>query len=122
MGRNSDDIDHLIEELHASAAAPAGPAVGDTRRLEHWLGLLCDAGGSDLLLVAGAAPSIRVDGRVRPLAEGPLDGVEIEDSVLPALAPHARRIYRQSLIADGSFRVQGLGRFRITFHRERGRA
>jgi twitching motility protein PilT len=42
--------------------------------------------------------------------------------VLPALAPHARRIYRQSLIADGSFRVQRLGRYRINLHRERGRA
>ena len=72
--------------------------------------------------MAGAPPSIRVEGRVRPLAEGPLDGVDIEEAVLPALAPHAQRIYRQALIADGSFRVQGLGRFRINLHRERGRA
>jgi twitching motility protein PilT len=63
-----------------------------------------------------------VDGRVRPLAEGPLDGIDVEEAVLPALPPHARRIYRQSQIADGSFRVQGLGRFRINLHRERGRA
>jgi twitching motility protein PilT len=122
MTRDSDDIDRLISELHASAGAPAGPAVGDTGRLERWLRTLHDAGGSDLLLVAGAAPSIRVDGRVRPLADGPLDGLDVEEAVLPALAPHARRIYRQSLIADGSFRVQGLGRYRINLHRERGRA
>jgi twitching motility protein PilT len=117
-----DDIDQLIAELHASAGAPAGGAAGDTTRLEAWLRILTDAGGSDLLLVAGAPPSIRVDGRVRPLLEGPLDGVDIEETVLPALAPHARRIYRQSQIADGSFRVAGLGRFRINLHRERGRA
>jgi len=122
MTRDSDDIDRLISELHASAGAPAGPAVGDTGRLERWLRTLHDAGGSDLLLVAGAAPSIRVDGRVRPLADGPLDGLDVEEAVLPALAPHARRIYRQSLIVDGSFRVQGLGRYRINLHRERGRA
>jgi twitching motility protein PilT len=122
MSRDSDEIDQLISELHASAGTPAGPAVGDTGRLERWLRTLNDAGGSDLLLVAGVAPSIRVDGRVRPLAEGPLDGVDVEEAVLPALAPHARRIYRQSLIADGSFRVQGLGRYRINLHRERGRA
>ena len=42
--------------------------------------------------------------------------------MLPALAPHARKIYRDAHIADGSFRVQGLGRFRINLHRERGRA
>jgi twitching motility protein PilT len=118
-----DDIDQLIAELHASGGAPAGGAkIGDTSRLEAWLRLLADAGGSDLLLVAGAPPSIRVEGRVRPLAEGPLDGVDIEEAVLPALAPHAQRIYRQAQIADGSFRVQGLGRFRINLHRERGRA
>jgi len=122
--RTSDDIDQLIAELHASTSGlpVTSPATGDTTRLERWLRILADAGGSDLLLVAGAPPSIRVDGRVRPLAEGPLDGLEIEESMLPALAPHARRIYRQAQIADSSFRVQGLGRFRINLHRERGRA
>jgi twitching motility protein PilT len=118
-----DDIDQLIAELHASGGTPPrGAAAGDTSRLEAWLRLLADAGGSDLLLVAGASPSIRVEGRVRPLAEGPLDGVDVEEAVLPALAPHARRIYRETQITDGSFRVQGLGRFRINLHRERGRA
>jgi len=119
----STDIDQLIAELHASAGAqPSGAATADTGRLERWLRILADNGGSDLLLVAGAPPSIRVDGRVRPLAEGPLDGVEIEEALMPALAPHARRIYRQAQIADSSFRVQGLGRYRINLHRERGRA
>ena len=122
MGRNSDDIDQLIAELHASAGGAPAAATGDTSRVTAWLRLLSDAGGSDLLLVAGASPSIRVDGRVRALPEGPLDGVEIEDAILPALAPHARRIYRDVQIADGSFRVHGLGRFRINLHRERGRA
>ena len=119
-----DDIDQLIAELHASggAASTGGAPLGDPSRLEGWLRLLADAGGSDLLLVAGAPPSIRVEGSVRPLAEGPLDGVDVEEAVLPALAPHARRIYQQAQIADGSFRVQGLGRFRINLHRERGRA
>jgi twitching motility protein PilT len=122
MGRDSEDIDQLIAELHASTGAPKGASMGDTGRLDAWLRRLAEAGGSDLLLVAGAAPSIRVEGRVRPLGEGPLDGVEIEEAVLPALAPHARRIYHQSHIADGSYRIQGLGRFRINLHRERGRA
>jgi twitching motility protein PilT len=75
-----------------------------------------------LLLVAGAPPSIRVDGRIQPLAEGPLDGVDIEEAILPALPPHARRIYRDAHIVDASFRIDGVGRFRINLHRERGRA
>ena len=71
MEHDADDIDQLIAELHASTGAAQGPAVGDTARLERWLALLSDLGGSDLLLVAGASPSVRVDGRVRPLADGP---------------------------------------------------
>jgi len=120
-GMAADDIDQLISELHASVGPPDAGA-GDTSRVERWLRILAAAGGSDLLLVAGAAPSVRVDGKLRPLADGPVDGVDVEDAVLPALPPHARRMYRQGGIADGSFRIQGVGRFRINLHRERGRA
>jgi len=117
------DIDRLILELNATAPVePAPVAPGTTARLDRWLQLLADKGGSDLLLVAGAAPSVRVKGAVVPLAEGPLDGVDIEEAVLPALAPHARRQYRDHQIADASYRLMGLGRFRVNLHRERGRA
>jgi twitching motility protein PilT len=119
--RDADDIDQLISALHASVS-PGESAAGDTARVERWLRLLASAAGSDLLLVPGAPPSIRVDGRIRPLAEGPIDGVDVEDAVLPALPPHARKLYRQAGIADGSFRIAGVGRFRINLHRERGRA
>ncbi len=115
-----EDIDRLILELHATTAGSPGP--GDLTRIERWLRLLASRNGSDLLLIAGAPPSIRVDGRVLPLTEGPLDGVDIEEAVIPALPPHARRIYRDHHIVDASFRVQGVGRFRINLHWERGRA
>jgi twitching motility protein PilT len=117
-----EDIDRLILELNATVpAAAGGAATGSTARLEGWLRTLAGRGGSDLLLVAGASPSIRVDGRVLPLADGPLDGLDVEEAVIPALPPHARRQYRDSRIADASFRLQGVGRFRINLHRERGR-
>ena len=124
MSDDDDEIDRLISELHSTAERPGEhPSLAPgTARLEAWLGLLAARKGSDLLLVAGAPPSIRVDGRVQPLAEGPLDGVDIEDAVVPALAAHARRQYRDAHIADASFRLQGVGRFRINLHRERGRA
>jgi twitching motility protein PilT len=119
---DSDDIERLILELHSTVQPAGSPAMGDSSRLEAWLGVLASRGGSDLLLVAGAPPSIRVDGKVVPLAEGPLDGLDIEEAVLPALAPHARRQYRDAQITDASFRLAGIGRFRVNLHRERGRA
>src|SRR4029079_7207465 len=102
---SDDDIDRLILELNATSAP--GQGAGDLARIESWLRLLASRSGSDLLLVAGAPPSIRVDGRIHPLPEGPLDGDDIEDAIVPALPPHARRIYRDTHIVDASFRVSG---------------
>ncbi len=85
------------------AAAPAGhraPALsGDTRRLERWLGALQERKASDLLLVSGAPPIFRIDGKVVPMREEPLAGQAIEDAVFPALPAHARQQYRDTRIA-----------------------
>ena len=120
---DAEDIERLILELHASLGPETASAPGSaTGRLEDWLQQLASRGGSDLLLVAGAPPCVRVNGRVQALSEGPLDGVDVEETVLPAIPPHAQRQYRDTHIADASFRITGLGRFRINLHRERGRA
>jgi len=73
-------------------------------RLEEWLAVLHKQRASDLYLVAGLPPSIRVHGRIQPLAEPPLDGEEIEANVLPALPPHAAESYRSRGYSDASLR------------------
>jgi twitching motility protein PilT len=88
--------------------------------LERWLSELVARGGSDLLLVAGVPPALRVDGRVSRLDEPALDGAGVEGAVVPVLPPHAEHLYREEGIADASYRTTG-GRFRINLHRERGR-
>jgi len=116
-----DDLDALITDLNA--AARRGP-VGDAQlaRLRSWIEHVVERSASDLMLVAGAPPSIRVNNAIIPLAEAPLDSEEIVDAVEPALAPHARRAFRTGRIADGSYRDADFGRFRINLHHERGRA
>ncbi len=64
---------------------------------------------------------IRVDGAVGRIAEGPLDGEDIEDAVAAALPPHARKQFRDTGVADASLRTD-IGRFRINLHHERSRA
>jgi twitching motility protein PilT len=91
-------------------------------RLNHWLGVLVERGGSDLLLVHGTPACIRVRGEVVSLESKPLQGPEIEETVMGALSAHASKQYREVHIADSSYRLPGLGRFRINLHRERGRA
>ena len=91
-------------------------------QLNQWLEQLVSRQGSDLLLVPWAPAAIRVEGNLFAIGERPLSGEEIEAAVLPILADHAREDYQQSRIADSSYRVEGLGRFRVNLHRERGRA
>jgi twitching motility protein PilT len=119
MGQNSD-LDRVVGELNALASSSASGRRSDA--LERWLEILVERQGSDLLLVAGAPPSVRVEGRITSLAGPPLCSEDVEEAVLPALPPHAGRAYHQAGIADASLRVDRLGRFRINLHRERGRA
>ncbi|HUL16259.1 MAG TPA: PilT/PilU family type 4a pilus ATPase [Terriglobales bacterium] len=114
-------LSRIARELEELRDAPEFDE-GATERLDRWLGLLVQQGGSDLLLVEGAPPCLRVEGGVRKVEPGALNGPEIEAAVLPALTPHALRVYRDQLIADSSYRIAGKGRFRINLHRERGRA
>ena len=104
---------------------PSSLSSSSSARLEAWLAVMMERRASDLLLVAARRRSLRVDGRVAPLRaageRGPLDGLDIEEAVYPALAPHAQKQYRETRIADASFRMRGLGRFRINLHHERGR-
>jgi twitching motility protein PilT len=117
----SGELNRLVRELNEGRGTePADVAA--TARLDQWLTTLVGKGGSDLLLVEDAPPCMRVQGEVRKIDATVLDGAEIEAAVVPALSRHARRRYREESIADASYRIEGVGRFRINLHRERGRA
>jgi twitching motility protein PilT len=121
VNSDPDDLDALVTELNAGLPR-AAPSHDDTARLRSWLEYVVERGASDLLLIAGAPPSLRVDGAITPMPEAPLGSEEIADAVLLALPPHARKMYRVGGIADASFRTSDLGRFRINLHHERGHA
>jgi twitching motility protein PilT len=99
-----------------------GTGVPTTSTLDRWLATLVEQKGSDLLLVAGVPACIRFEGTVQPIGQTALAGPEIEAATLPALTPNALQLYRANQIADSSYRIGGLGRFRINLHRERGEA
>jgi twitching motility protein PilT len=96
--------------------------IEGSEKLDSWLRELVAQAGSDLLLVPDAPPCIRFEGEVKRISEQPLSGANIESAVLPALSPRAIEMFRREQIADASYRVEGLGRFRINLHRERGLA
>jgi twitching motility protein PilT len=116
-----DDIrslDRLVSELNTAASERGGRAAS----IVEWLEMLRGDGGSDLYLVAGLPPSIRVDGVIKALPFAPLDGDDIEQQMIAMLPARAAEHYRTTGSADTSFRQGSLGRFRVNLHRERGRA
>ena len=117
----SPDLDRIARELNERQEGNS-PDSSDTGPLNHWLETLVTRRGSDLLLVPGAPACILFDGSVRSIGTEPLNGPDIEATVIPALTSHALQVYREKQITDSSYRIAGLGRFRINLHRERGRA
>jgi len=114
-----DDLDRLADELEALNRPTVRSSGGG---LEVLLRLMADREASDLLLLAGEPPAMRVHGQIHRM-DGPLlDGDDIEQLVLPHLVGHAQRAYRDVGIADASIRLSGVGRFRVNLHRERARA
>jgi twitching motility protein PilT len=118
---DTGELNRLVRELNEGRGTESADASA-TARLDQWLTTLVARGGSDLLLVENAPPCIRVQGELRKVEVACLDGADIEAAVIPALSRHALRLYRDALIADASYRIEGVGRFRINLHRERGRA
>jgi twitching motility protein PilT len=114
------DLERIVRELNEHPAAPRKGSAAVI--LDRWLAEQVARSASDLLLVPGAPPSILLDGEVHSLESRALSGPEIEAAVVPALNAHALEIYRAQQITDGSYRIAGMGRFRINLHRERGHA
>jgi twitching motility protein PilT len=115
----------MSDSVHKSAGVDGGDRRQErtnTQRLDEWLSELVERRGSDLLLVAGAPASIRFEGQVQPIGSERLSGAEIEAAVLPALIPRAVRQYEEGQISDSSYRLAGVGRFRINLHREKSMA
>lgn len=110
------------EAIPGVGESPSPESAPARTRLDAWLRTLAARRGSDLLLASGLPACIRFEGQVQPIGTDILTGPEIEEAIVPVLGPNALAQYREHLIADSSYRVAGVGRFRINLHRERGRA
>jgi twitching motility protein PilT len=107
------------------APAPARwalpPANDDAREpLEHLLSRARAALASDLLLVAGIRPVVRVHGRLAPL-EGEVLTSAVTRLLCAALVPDTHRSRLESAgSVDFTWTRSGLGRFRCNVHRSDG--
>ena len=77
-------------------------------------------GATDLLLVPGASPVVRVNGSLEKAGGGEAVSAQSAfDLLSPSLSADRRRRYHETGVVDLSLRLAGLGRFRVNLHRTR---
>ena len=100
----------------ASPRAPRDPEHELARLLQQLVG----RGGSDLHLNPGAAPRLRIDGRLTDADGEPLSGEVVESMVCAGIPDRHRTQIGDGGEADYSFTLAGVARFRASVFRCRG--
>lgn len=75
---------------------------------------------SDLHLVAGEKPMIRVEGQLKDLSESKLPEKELEEEIFGLLKPIQKENFEKNLELDMAHEVEGV-RFRVNVHRQEGK-
>ncbi|HWB83890.1 MAG TPA: PilT/PilU family type 4a pilus ATPase [Bryobacteraceae bacterium] len=123
MSDYDHELSRMVEELNRAApsqktAATRGPQ--STASLDQLLDFAARHSASDILLVAGAAPVLRVNGAIAPPAGSALEPEDIRSLVLPLLEPSQLEELQKRKSVDLGFVREGLGRFRANIHHQRG--
>ncbi len=94
--------------------------------IQGLLKLTVESKASDLHLIAGLPPSLRVDGELRNISNSKnLTGAEIEKMIFSLLTPEQKELLQSNKELDFSFGYGGgtygdLGRFRVNAYFQRG--
>ncbi|MCW5980973.1 MAG: PilT/PilU family type 4a pilus ATPase [Bryobacteraceae bacterium] len=128
MAGYDSELARIVEQLNK--AAPGGTKAeraqqgvsnqGAGGALVELLAAAARLNASDLLLIAGAAPVMRVTGALM-FASGPdLSGDDIRSLLLPLLNAAQYEELLKKRFVDFGFAQEGIGRFRANIHYQRG--
>lgn len=89
-------------------------------RINNLFKIACDNKASDLHLIVGQQPVIRINGNLKRIDNQlVLDKKEIEDLIFPILTPGQKEALMKERESDISYEVKGIGRFRVNLHFEK---
>jgi len=108
----------ITSKTPPSGSAPA-PAP-QPRTIEAYFQVLLEQGASDLILTAGAPPTMRKDGSLVPIAQGTLTPDHTARLAQEVLPPERWASFEQRTDLDFSFNWLGRARFRVSAFRQRG--
>jgi twitching motility protein PilT len=133
MGEYDNELSELVAQLNraapsnktataAAARSPqsSSPLVGDSASLDQLLATAAKRGASDVVVVAGAPAVFRINGALN-LAAGPaFEPEEIRALMLPLLDSVQMEELQKRKSVDLGFVREGMGRFRVNLHHQRG--
>jgi twitching motility protein PilT len=117
------ELNQLVAQLNRAApsqqkAAVRGPQA--TPSLDALLQTAAARGASDVLLIAGATPMLRVNGNLVTTGGPALEAEDVRTHVLPLLEPWQLEELQKKKTVDLGFAREPLGRFRVNIHHQRG--
>jgi len=92
----------------------------DVSRIDSFLQLVVSQNGSDLHMVAGNPPRIRLYGELFPVKYRELGTEEAADLIRETMTDAVRRAFEQRHSLDYAYEVPGLARFRVNAFRHLG--
>ena len=89
-------------------------------RIEPFLKVMAQKNASDLFFITGAPVSIKINGRVQPLGDTPLEPGQVEQIAREIMSPAQNESLDRNHSANFGVSRAGVGRFRINVYRQRG--
>jgi twitching motility protein PilT len=86
--------------------------------IQQWLLQAVEVGASDLHVVEGYPPTLRLHGELQPLAAPPLSGSEVRLALTPFLSPDETDVFQREKNLDFAFQLEkpgGVQRFRANY-------
>jgi twitching motility protein PilT len=122
MSEYDSELSKIVAELNRAAPGnkPVSRMPDATASLDKLLAFAAARGASDILLIAGVPAVLRVNGALAAGTGPPLEADDVRSLVLPLLAPAQLEELQKNRSADFSFLREGLGRFRVNLHHQRG--
>jgi twitching motility protein PilT len=116
------ELSKIVAELNRAAPSQKTTArlPESTASLDQLLEFAARRGASDILLIAGASPVLRVNGALVGASGALLEPEDVRALVLPLLEPSQMEELQRRKSVDLGFEREGLGRFRINLHHQRG--
>ena len=88
--------------------------------IEDLLKELVEKGGSDLHISSALPPVGRFDGELIRMDYPPFTSDEVENLLFPMMSNDQRRRLEQDWELDFSYGIEGIGRFRVNFYKDKG--